>query len=320
MPIFTDQIITSNINPAQNTTTGALIVAGGAAINGHLIAKRIYTIEGVFWLNNAAQFVGRTINNGVGIGATGMRGLQGASGLIGVVGPAGPGGEVGNQGSTGPIGPVGATGVQGATGLTGATGPTRTGALGPRGATGLPGFASKQGATGSGGPQGEAGATGPTGETGPLGPTGDPGGATGATGDTGFWTYSELTKKHTNIGGEYVFTYDTTFTNYYINGLSGDLTPKFMSLPPLNTALGTGFGQSIVFVLTVQQNSSPHTITPNIKIGTTSHQVRWLNSTVPVGDANRLDVFTFCCLQLGAAPNPEIWVVTGQCGTYGIEV
>lgn len=319
MPIYTDRIVTSNTQPTQSTTTGALVVAGGAAIDGSLIARRIYTIDGVYWFNNSAAFVGKTINNNVQIGATGPHGPQGATGYAGDVGLPGATGESGRQGSTGPIGPVGATGVQGATGLTGATGPTRTGALGPRGATGLPGFASKQGATGTGGPQGEMGATGPTGDTGPLGPTGDPGGATGATGDTGFWTYSELTKKHTNIGGEYVFTYDTTFTNYYINGLTGDLTPKFMSLPPLDAALGTGFGQSIVFVLTVQQNSSPHTITPNIKIGTTSHQVRWLNSTAPVGDANRLDVFTFCCLQLGAAPNPEIWVVTGQCATYGIE-
>jgi hypothetical protein len=316
MPIFTDQLITSNTQPAQTTTSGALQIAGGAGIAGTLIAKRMYTVDGLYWFGNSAAFGGSTTRN-TGLtspqGATGPQGPPGATGAMGATGVSGKGGQDGIPGTTGATGAPGATGAVGATGLTGATGPAnKAGATGPKGATGAPGFAAKLGATGDAGPQGQMGSTGPTGETGPMGDTGDPGGATGDTGDTGYWTYTEVTRKYVAVGGELTLTFNTDYCNYYINGLTSDLTPKFMALPPLNTALGASYGQTLVFVLSVQQSASPHTIS-NIKIGTATQTVRWLNNTPPVGDANRLDVFSFCCLQLTS----QTWVVTGQCATYG---
>ena len=83
MPIFTDQLITSNTQPANTTTSGALQVAGGAGIAGTLIAKRMYTVDGLYWFGNSAAFGSSTARN-AGLtspqGATGPQGPPGATG------------------------------------------------------------------------------------------------------------------------------------------------------------------------------------------------------------------------------------------------
>ena len=166
-------LILSDSTETSNTTSGALVVAGGAGFGGSIRTLAVYT-DSLFYANGN-PFTGI-------VGPAGAQGLVGGTGSTGSTGPAGPVGLVGATGASGiegGPGPAGATGPRGPSGLQGATGTS-----GPAGSPGTPGAAGQTGATGPRGLQGNAGIAGGTGATGPQGPQG-PLGSTGATGAQG---------------------------------------------------------------------------------------------------------------------------------------
>ncbi|MBS1612447.1 MAG: collagen-like protein [Bacteroidetes bacterium] len=142
--------------------------------------------------DNAASFVGNTINASTGVSSfvylngnwrlTGSNSITGPQGPAGPQGPIGPTGAQGAAGAQGPQGVAGPQGPAGANGAVGAQGPA--GPQGPKGDTGAQGAAGAQGPQGVAGPQGPAGANGAAGAQGPAGPQGAVG-PQGPKGDTG---------------------------------------------------------------------------------------------------------------------------------------
>ena len=187
-------VISSNTN-SIDTTTGALVVAGGIGVAGNARVQSLFT-DSIFYANGSPYGA---------VGATGAQGPTGASGAIGYTGSVGNDGIIGPRGYTGSLGPAGGFGPVGYTGSAGAAGTAgtvgSTGATGSAGATGIgsPGYTGSRGfqgvagingvdgATGATGPKGVQGDPGPSGATGLTGAAGIPGadGSTGATGPTG---------------------------------------------------------------------------------------------------------------------------------------
>ena len=227
-------------------------------------------------------------------GATGLVGATGTAGLPGTVGPQGIRGLIGASGPTGPTGPRGLIGQSGLRGLTGATGPQGiSGLFAGRGATGIPG------ATGPTGPSGEFAAMGATGPTGPTGATGS-----GATGATGIWKYTEPLTQKTGVSG-YVECDFTSGCTFYFNNTIGDILPNFTNVPAVANT-------TIVMVLFIQQGSQPVDVI-DVQINGSTQSILWLHNSVPVGTANKLDVFTVGLIQSTAGT----FTVTAQAASYG---
>ena len=161
-------IVTSNTTSSTSKTTGALIVTGGAGIQGNLFVGNVYAdgfyfsnlspfvsgsgngasitvsnsapvspVQGAIWFNSDSGelYVYYTdSNSSQWVTPTGSIGPQGLQGNIGATGATGPAGTIGSTGATGVAGEAGATGVTGNVGATGATG--ITGNVGATGATG----------------------------------------------------------------------------------------------------------------------------------------------------------------------------------------
>jgi hypothetical protein len=165
------QIVTTNTTPSTSTSTGALLVSGGAGVSGNVYAGRVYS-SGFYMLDGSPYSSGNLNISGATIAVSSTAPSTPANGNLWFSTDTGDlfiyfsdGSSAGWLQIFGPAGPVGATGSLGATGATGSIGST--------------------GATGTQGNIGLTGATGVQGATGAQGNTGDPGGATGATGATG---------------------------------------------------------------------------------------------------------------------------------------
>lgn len=215
----TKAIVTSNTDPATSNVTGALRVAGGAAIQGNLYAGSVYT-NGLYFANGTPYESGGasiTVSNAAptspSVGALWLNSDSGelfvwywdgdsgqwiaptgAAGPMGATGPAGSSGAVVYTSNTAPV-----TSTEGSLWFDSDTGDllvfygngwagiagglSSGGGSGGTGATGATGVAGVNGATGATGAQGSTGATG-IGATGATGATGISGniGATGATG------------------------------------------------------------------------------------------------------------------------------------------
>ena len=160
--------------------------------------------------DNAASFVGNTINASTGVSSfvylNGNWRLTGSNSITGPQGPAGPQGPIG---PTGAQGIAGAPGPQGPAGLQGAVGPQ-----GPKGDTGAQGAAGAQGPQGVAGPQGPAGANGAQGPQGPAGTAGAQGPA-GPQGPAGLLSAGSAAGNTTYWDGS---TWVTTSANIYNNG------------------------------------------------------------------------------------------------------
>ena len=64
-PVKAGNIIAANTTPSTSTTTGALIVRGGAGIAGNINAAAYYTTNGIYWSGNGASY-----SSGSGSGTT----------------------------------------------------------------------------------------------------------------------------------------------------------------------------------------------------------------------------------------------------------
>lgn len=51
-PVKAGNIVAANTTPSTSTTTGALIVGGGAGIAGNVYANRVYSTQGLYWAGN----------------------------------------------------------------------------------------------------------------------------------------------------------------------------------------------------------------------------------------------------------------------------
>lgn len=257
---------------------------------------------------------GATGPSGGATGATGVAGVRGASGAKGATGSTGFGapGLRGATGLAGTLGAKGATGLTGSAGATGAAGPKgATGAqapglIGTTGATGVPGIPGLFAAMGATGPQGVPGATGPNGPNGPTGSqgsTGPSGGSTGSTGATGAWSSAEIIVADTGMAGITVHDYYNGSTFYHA-AVTANITANFTNIPIANN-------QSIVMVVMIKQGSAAFKITA-IQINGTAAPINWLDEAVPIGSADKLDIYSFVLLRVDNA-----WIVTGQCASYG---
>jgi hypothetical protein len=52
----TANLVAAATTPSTNTTTGALVVRGGAGIAGNIFADKFYTVNGIFWSGNGAAY------------------------------------------------------------------------------------------------------------------------------------------------------------------------------------------------------------------------------------------------------------------------
>ena len=211
------QIVTTNTTPSTSTSTGALLVSGGAGVSGNVYAGRVYS-SGFYMLDGSPYSSGNLNISGATIAVSSTAPSTPANGNLWFSTDTGDlfiyfsdGSSAGWLQIFGPAGPVGATGSLGATGATGSIGST--------------------GATGTQGNIGLTGATGVQGATGAQGNTGDPGGATGATGATG------------PVGG---YSYTVTASgssDYVINGTND---------PDLYMIRGSRLRESLAQQVTIQ--------------------------------------------------------------------
>jgi len=257
-------------------------------------------------------------------GATGPRGLPGATGIFGATGATGSMGATGSPGVGGGMGLQGPRGYVGASGPIGPTGPRGflgqpgvRGATGSSGLQGIPGLFAGRGATGASGatgPQGEPGTyagrgdTGPTGPRGPTGPTGATGAAStvaGPTGATGFWSYAEPLTGQDGLSGYVELDYMSGCTFYFTN-INSDVLPNFINVPQVANT-------TIVMVMFIQQGSQPVAIS-SVQVNGTPQTILWLHNSIPVGTANKLDVFTVGLIQNATAGT---FTVTAQAASYG---
>jgi hypothetical protein len=163
----TNSLAIINTTPATSTTTGALVVAGGAGFGCSVYIANAGYIAGAEIVTTATL---GTISGSAGpSGPSGPSGVSGPSGAAGVSGPSGPSGAAGSNGASGPSGPSGVSGPSGASGVSGPSGPS--GAAGSNGASG---------------PSGPSGVSGPSGASGVSGPSGPSGSFTGTTTSTVF--------------------------------------------------------------------------------------------------------------------------------------
>jgi uncharacterized protein YuzE len=63
-PIKAGNIVAANTTPSTSTTTGALIVAGGAGIAGNVYTNAVRTATGVYWAGNNNPIAGITFTSG----------------------------------------------------------------------------------------------------------------------------------------------------------------------------------------------------------------------------------------------------------------
>ena len=61
--VFQSNLVVSNTTTSTNTTTGALVVLGGAGIAGNVYTNALYTATGVYWSGNGQAFTSTTIAN-----------------------------------------------------------------------------------------------------------------------------------------------------------------------------------------------------------------------------------------------------------------
>ena len=60
--IFQSNLVVSNTTVSTNTTTGALVVLGGAGIAGNVYADKFYVTSDIFWAGNSNQFTANAAN------------------------------------------------------------------------------------------------------------------------------------------------------------------------------------------------------------------------------------------------------------------
>ena len=191
------QLIVSNTTQSVSTSSGALIVSGGAGISGNLHVSSIHVTgsgNGIMFPDGSMQttaasgsgtdqFARNTANTA---NVVAQASFDYANTIISGTGPQGPQGNIGAQGpqgSTGPQGDTGFDGVQGNQGFQGVIG-----AQGSQGAQGTQGFQGVIGAQGAQGFQGVVGVQGAVGAQGSQGAQGFQGfqGVIGAQGTQGF--------------------------------------------------------------------------------------------------------------------------------------
>ena len=54
--VFQSNLVVSNTTVSTNTTTGALVVLGGAGVAGNVYMDKLYTTNGLYWSGNGASF------------------------------------------------------------------------------------------------------------------------------------------------------------------------------------------------------------------------------------------------------------------------
>ena len=240
------QLIVSNTTQSVSTSSGALIVSGGAGISGNLHVSSIHVTgsgNGIMFPDGSMQttaasgsgtdqFARNTANTAnvvaqasfdyantiiSGTGPQGPQGNIGAQGPQGSTGPQGDTGFDGVQGNQGFQGVIGAQGSQGAQGTQGFQGVI--GAQGAQGFQGVVGVQGSQGAQGFQGFQGVIGAQGTQGFQGVVGAQGVQGGvgAQGAIGPQGLY-YTDAFDKANSANVLAQSAFDTANTKFNTSG------------------------------------------------------------------------------------------------------
>jgi hypothetical protein len=192
-------ILTSQVPPGPNCSSGGILVQFGNDANGN---GQLDPSE-----------INSTLNQYVCNGAAGSQGTQGPPGATGVAGPQGAQGLQGPPGATGAAGPQGPQGNPGSNGINcwdlngnGSNDLTEDvngdGSYNSLDCAGIAGAAGPQGSPGATGPQGPPGATGAQGPPGATGPQGIQGPA-GSSGSG--WNITSLTM---NSNGQLTLTTD----------------------------------------------------------------------------------------------------------------
>ncbi len=61
--IFNSNVVAASGTDSTNTTTGALVIVGGAGVSGNVVADKLYTASGVYWSGNGLAFTSTTLAN-----------------------------------------------------------------------------------------------------------------------------------------------------------------------------------------------------------------------------------------------------------------
>jgi len=62
-PVKVGNLVVANTTTSTSTTTGALIVRGGAGVAGNVYTNTLYTTQGVYWAGNGQAFTSTTLAN-----------------------------------------------------------------------------------------------------------------------------------------------------------------------------------------------------------------------------------------------------------------
>jgi|LakMenE01Jun11ns_1017448.scaffolds.fasta_scaffold9765461_1 hypothetical protein len=114
---------------------------------------------------------------------------------------------------------------------------------------------------------------------------------------------NNLDNTPTTFGG--ISTIATITANkFYLAPPGNDFTASFTNLPTDNLKVTT-------IDVYLSQSSAAKEITA-VKVNNTSSNVNWLNNSIPMVNAYKIDVYTFNILRVSSN-----WLVTGELKTYG---
>jgi hypothetical protein len=100
-------------------------------------------------------------------------------------------------------------------------------------------------------------------------------------------------------------TFDTSNqSTLYINNPAANFTINFTNVFTTDSRVST-------YNVIISQSATPYSAS-SVQVNTTSSIVKWVNSTVPTGNANKHDVYGFSLIRSGST-----WVTLGQLSTYG---
>lgn len=119
-------------------------------------------------------------------------------------------------------------------------------------------------------------------------------------------TMGPISEKIFSISGaQFTITHDwSQYTIFYHTNVAGSFTADFINVP-------TTVNRTISGILVIAQGTTPY-IPTGVSINSTPQTVKWQGGSAPIGTTNGTDVVTFSMFKIGAS-----WTVLGQLVSFG---
>jgi hypothetical protein len=123
------------------------------------------------------------------------------------------------------------------------------------------------------------------------------------TGTTTLQQLTEVVNTKTSATGTVTHDYSTG-SIFFHSSISANFTANITNVPTTNN-------RTIVCTLILSQGATPYVPTA-VQIDGSAQTIKWLGTTAPTGNANKVDIVSFTLIRTGSA-----WTVLGSLSAYG---